>query len=121
MSAAVPYGITLSVSCDLLILRRYLGLPTFGETAGFALGAAVAFALLALGGEALGDSSALPRSRALLRVGMRNSVAILLSLLVAFGLSQTGSWLAWPCTGASSIAVYLGVICLDYAVLLRLE
>lgn len=112
--AAVPYGITVSLSCDLLILRRYAGLPHFGDVLAFALGSAAAFTALALAASAIGRARAPIDSAALLRTGICNSSAIVLAISAGYGLARADPWLVWGLSGGTVIGVYLGAVCLIY-------
>jgi hypothetical protein len=43
-AAAVPYGVTIVVSSEILLLRRYRGEPSLAAIFGFALGTIAGYA-----------------------------------------------------------------------------
>ena len=114
-SAAIPYGVTIVVSSEILLLRRYNGEPGLGTIFGFALGSVVGYACVAQASRSHRENtSQATAARRMRDTGSLHFVGVGGALLVSTALAHLDSWWAWPVTGAVGISTYLCLVALQY-------
>lgn len=110
-SAAVPYGVTLTVWASGATVSHYNGSPEVFEIFLFVLGGTCGYTVLAL--------ASAPAVQRLARgipglsmavTGMLHPLGIGAAVGTVNLAAQAGGWLAWPLGGFAGICVYLGVV-----------
>lgn len=108
--AAIPYGMTLVVSCELLLVRHYRGSPSVFEVFAFAFGAVGGYIFLAAVGGTDARAQARPfRATNMIRIGTMHVVPLATALGLAAGMAQIPSWVAWPATSFVGIGSYVAM------------
>ena len=115
-SAAVPYGVTLTVWASGAALVHFRGGPNVYEIFLFVLGGMAAYSALALA------SAPVLRHGAAGSPGPQMALTGLLHLLsigAAVGavtlIGRVESWVAWPLGGFAGIGLYLGLVGVEFA------
>jgi hypothetical protein len=115
-SAAVPYGITLTVWASGASIDHFRGPPKIYEIFLFVLGAVAAYAALALAvAQALRKASRGPAGQRMAVTGTLHVVSIGVALGAVTLIGEIQSWAAWPLGGFAGIGLYLAVVGLEYA------
>jgi hypothetical protein len=115
-SAAVPYGITLTVWGSGALVMHFRGPPRVFEVFLFVLGGVVGYALATM--PAIGVTRtrqpSVPGSHLVL-AGMLHPLAIGAALGSVTLVAMIQGWVAWPLGGLCGIAVYLLLVGVEYA------
>lgn len=115
-SAAIPYGVTLTVWASGAAVQHERGAPQIYEIFLFVLGGMVAYSALALASARVlergaagspGPQMALTGALHLLSIGAAVGVVAL--------VARIDSWVAWPLGGFAGIGLYLTLAGVEYA------
>lgn len=110
-SAAVPYGVTLTVWASGASVEHFRGAPKPFEIFLFVLGGTCAYATLVLvARRALGRSSQGSAGRRMTVTGVLHPLAIGGAVGVVMLIARIGSWAAWPLGGFAGIGLYLALV-----------
>lgn len=108
-AAAIPYGMTVMVSCELLVLHHYRGAPGLLAIFTFAFGTVAGYALLTGCNRPALEQATESRWRVLALTGASHAIAIGTGLSLACLTAQVPNWSAWPLTAAIGVSSYIGV------------
>jgi hypothetical protein len=121
-SAAVPYGVTLTVWASGASVGHFRGAPTIFEIFLFALGGVAGYTTVALGVERAIRRRPAPRpGRNMLTTGMLHVVSIGVALSAATLVGRIESWVAWPLGGFAGIGLYLALVGAEHAFAARMS
>lgn len=117
-SAAVPYGVTLTVWASGASLSHFRGSPrlveiflfAFGGVAGYACAAATILSL---------RSRRRPVPRAMIVAGMLHALSIGVALGAVSLIAKIDGSVAWPLGGFAGIGLYLTVVGVEYSLVAR--
>ena len=121
-SAAVPYGVTLTVWASGASVSHYRGAPRIFEIFLFALDGVAGYTTTALSpGRAGRLLPAAPPGPRMLVTGMLHAVAVGVALGAVTLIGQVESWVAWPLAGFAGIGLYLTLVGAEHALAPRLS
>lgn len=115
-SAAIPYGITLTVWGSGAVLAHFRGQPALYEIFLFLLGGMGGYALLAtLFARSLQHARGARPGVAMALTGTLHVLAIGGAVGAVALVAKIESWVAWPLGGLVGIALYLALAGVEYA------
>jgi hypothetical protein len=116
-SAAIPYGITLTVWGSGAALAHFRGQPKLYEIFLFLLGGMGGYALLTtIFARSLQRTSEAHPGVAMALTGTLHFLAIGGAVGAVALVANIKSWIAWPLGGMAGIALYLALAALEYSV-----
>ena len=114
-SAAVPYGVTLTVWASGASLSHFRGAPKLFEIFLFALGGVAGYACAAAAVTRVVANPPPPAPRAMAVTGMLHALSIGVALGAVSLIANVESWVAWPLGGFAGIGAYLAVVGIEYS------
>jgi hypothetical protein len=105
--SAIPYGYTITVWTSGAAAERRLGAPSLLETYLFMAGAVAAFAVVAFVAGIERDPPRAPHADDLIRMGLRQALALGLALGAAALAAKVDGLTAWPLVSFVATVVYL--------------
>jgi hypothetical protein len=115
-SAAIPYGVTLTVWASGAALTHFRGTPTIWEIFLFVIGGMGGYSLLVLASApVLKHGAAGSPGPQMALTGVMHLFSIGAAVGIVTLLARIDSWIAWPLGGLAGIGLYLGLAGLEFA------
>jgi hypothetical protein len=113
--SAIPYGYTITVWTSGAAAERRHGTPSLPETYLFMAGAVAGFVVVAFVARIERDPPLAPEAGDLIRVGLRQALALGLALGAAALAAKVGGPTAWPLVSFVATVVYLAAAGIELA------
>jgi hypothetical protein len=121
-SAAVPYGVTLTVWASGASVSHFRGAPKIFEIFLFVLGGVAGYTTVGLFvARALQRLTAGSSGPRMVVTGMLHLISIGIALGTVTLIGEIRSWIAWPLGGFGGISLYLTLVAAEYALAPRLS
>jgi hypothetical protein len=115
-SAAVPYGVTLTVWASGAMLAHFDGHPKVYEIFLFVFGGMIGYSVLALAStRVLEHGAAGSPGPQMALTGLLHLLSIGAAVGAVMAVAQISSWVVWPLGGFVGIGLYLGLAGVEFA------
>ena len=115
-SAAIPYGVTLTVWASGAALTHFRGTPAIYEIFLFVIGGMGGYSILVLtSASVLQHGAAGSPGPQMALTGVMHLLSIGAAVGVVTLVARIDSWIAWPLGGFAGIGLYLGLAGLEFA------